>query len=416
MDILTLFQKFGLALGLGLLVGLQRERNASTLAGFRTFPLVTLLGTLTGVLSASQGWALAAAGLLAVAGLTVMGNVIRLKAGETDPGLTTEVALLVMYGLGVFLAIGPAPVAVVIGGVVAFLLHLKPVLHGFARKLGEEDFRGIMQFVAIALIIFPLLPDVALGPYGVLNPRKMWLLVVLITGISLAGYLLYRFCSAESSTLLAGMLGGLVSSTATTVSFARRTKTAPAAAGAATLVIALSGTVVFARVLVLIAITAPAHFAALAPPVAIMLGVMLLVSGVLWWQNRMSKTELPKQHNPTELRTALLFVVLFALVLVGTAAAREHLGAGGLYVVAALSGLTDMDAITLSSAQMAGSGNGSLATSMVWRLIVIASLANIVFKTATVAALGSAALLRRVSIAFGLALITGIALIVVWPW
>src|SRR5262245_49389534 len=145
MDVVPLFQKFGLALGLGLLVGLQRERSASSMAGFRTFPIVTMLGTLVGVLSNGEDWVFPAAGLVALAGLCVMANIVKLKAGEPDPGLTTEAALLTMYGLGVFLAVGPAPVAVVIGAVVAFLLYLKPVLHGFARKLGEEDFRGIMQ-------------------------------------------------------------------------------------------------------------------------------------------------------------------------------------------------------------------------------------------------------------------------------
>jgi uncharacterized membrane protein (DUF4010 family) len=413
MDVATLFQKFGLALGLGLLVGLQRERSASSMAGFRTFPLVTLLGTIAGVLS-NGSWMLAAAGLLAIAGLCVMANFIKLKAGETDPGLTTEAALLVMYGLGVFLAIGPAPVAVVIGAVVAFLLYLKPVLHGFARKLGEEDFRGIMQFVAIALIILPLVPNMQFGPYGVLNPRKIWMLVVLITGISLTGYLLYRFCSAQSSALLAGLLGGLVSSTATTVSFARRTRESEKAVQGATLVILLSGTVVFARVLVLIGVAAPSHFLAIAPALACMLGVMLLVCAAVWLRQRKEKAELPPQKNPTELKAALVFTLLFAGVLVAVAAAREYLGQRGLFVVAGLSGLTDMDAITVSSAEM--THHGGVTPGIAWRLILVASLANMLFKTVMVATLGAKALLGRVALGFGIAGIAGGALLVFWPF
>jgi uncharacterized membrane protein (DUF4010 family) len=414
MDVIPLFQKFGLALGLGLLVGLQRERTASSMAGFRTFPLVTLLGTLAGVLSGGGNWVLAAAGLVGIAGLCVMSNIVKLKAGEPDPGLTTEAALMVMYSLGVFLAVGPAPVAVVIGAVVAFLLYLKPVLHGFARKLGEEDFRGIMQFAAIALIILPLVPNVSFGPFGVLNPRKIWMLVVLITGISLAGYLLSKFWSAQSSTLLAGVLGGLVSSTATTVSFARRTRESAKAVQGATLVILLSGTVVFARVLVLVGVTAPGHFVAIAPPLGCMLGAMLLICTAVWLRQRKEKAELPPQKNPTELRAALVFTLLFAGVLVAVAAAREYLGERGLYVVAGLSGLTDMDAITVSSAEMAH--HGGVSPGIAWRLILVASLANIVFKTAMVATLGAPALLRRVALGFGVAAAAGGALMLLWPW
>jgi uncharacterized membrane protein (DUF4010 family) len=413
MDVAMLFQKFGLALGLGLLVGLQRERSASALAGFRTFPLVTMLGTLTGVFAIDHGWGLAAAGLLSLAGLCVMGNIMQLKTETADPGLTTEAALMLMYCLGVYLATGEAVVAVVIGAVVALLLHLKPVLHGMARQIGEKDFRGIMQFAAIALIILPLLPDMKLGPYGVLNPRKIWTLVVLITGLSLAGYLLYRFRPAKSNTVLAGLLGGLVSSTATTVSFARRTREVKGADAGAALVILISGTVVFARVLALVAVTAPAHFLPIAPPLATMMAVMAAICVPLWWSATHEKTEMPQQKNPTELRAALVFTALFAGVLVAIAAARDYLGDRGLYAVAFLSGLADMDAITLSSAALAQ--NGSAPAAVVWRLILLGSLANIIFKLGSVAALGSRGLLARVSICFGIALAAGTAALVWWP-
>jgi uncharacterized membrane protein (DUF4010 family) len=412
MEPAALYQKFGLALGLGLLVGLQRERSASALAGFRTFPIVTMLGTLTGVLTAAQGWALSAAGLLALGAICVMGNVTKLRAGTLDPGLTTESALLLMYCLGVFIALGPASVAVVIGALVASLLYLKPQLHGLAKKIGDNDFRGIMQFVAIALVILPLVPDVPLGPYGALNPRRIWWLVVLLTGISLAGYLAYRFCPAESGTLLAGVLGGLISSTATTVTFARRTRHAAGAERSAALVILLAGTIVFARVLVLVAVATPGFFAQIAPPVAIMLGFMLLISAILWWRAHGEKIPLPEQQNPTELRAALVFTVLFALVFIATAFARERLGNSGLYAVAAISGLTDMDAITVSSAQLANSS--TVPPQTVWQLILVAAMANMVFKTVMVAAIGSRALLGRVALCFATAIAGGVALMLFW--
>ncbi len=414
MEPALLFQKFGLALGLGLLVGLQRERSASVLAGFRTFPLVTMFGTLAGVLSAGFTWAFAAAGLLAMAALIVGGNVIRLRTDNADPGMTTETALLMMYALGVFIAAGPASVAIVLGAVVASLLYLKPQLHGLAKKIGEKDFQGIMQFVAIALVILPMLPDVDAGPYGILNARRIWWVVVLITGISLGGYLLYKMCPPGSGALAAGLLGGMISSTATTVSFARRTRHDPGANAGAALAILLASTVVFARILVLIAIVAPGQFTALAPPITGMLGLMLLISAAMWWRARGERSDLPEQANPTELKTALVFTVLFTAVLLATAAARDHFGSRGLYAVAMLSGMTDMDAISISTAQMAG--NGQLASGIVWRLLLMAAMSNIVFKSITIAALGSRGLLKSIAPGFGISLLAGAALLAFWPW
>jgi uncharacterized membrane protein (DUF4010 family) len=412
METAVLFQKLGLALGLGLLVGLQRERSSSVLAGFRTFPLVTMLGTVAGVLSNAWGWGFAAAGLLALAAITMVGNFIMQRSGSNDSGITTEVAILLMYALGAFIVVAPASVAVVVGAVVASLLYLKPQLHGLAQRIGDKDFRGIMQFVAIALVVLPILPDMALGPYGVLNPHRIWWMVVLITGISLGGYLLYKCLPPRSGALAAGALGGLISSTATTVTFARRSRSAGNAADEAALVILLAGTVLFARVLVLVAITAPWHFQTIAPPVAMMLGVMLAISAALWWRARGGSATLPEQTNPTELKTALVFMLIFAAVLVAVAAARDHLGNRGLYAVAILSGTTDMDAITLSTTQLAGAG--TMPAQIAWRLILVASLANIVFKTGVVAMLGSRQLLLRIGIAFAVAAAAAGTLLALW--
>ncbi len=404
-----LFLKFGLALGLGLLIGMQRERTESPLAGFRTFPLVTMFGTLCALLSGTYGWGVLGAGLVALVTLIVMGNVTKIRAGQIDPGMTTEVAVLITFCLGAFLVSGPAPVAIAIGGTVTLLLYLKPQLHGFARKIGETDFRAIMLFVAIALVVLPILPDAQYGPYLVLNPRRIWWMVVLITGISLGGYLVYKAWGAAVGTVAAGVLGGLISSTATTVSYARRTKGQAGSEGVAALVIMLSGSVVFGRVLVIVAVAAPAHFLGIAPWVASMLGVMILLSAALWWKVRGEKTELPPQSNPTELRSALIFTAIFAGVLLATAAAKDFFGDRGLYPVAVLSGLTDMDAITLSSAEMAREGRVDARTT--GRLILIASMSNIVFKGIMVAVLGSRGLALRVGSLFALALLGGGALL-----
>ena len=256
-ELVDLFQRLGIALGLGLIVGLQRERSGSPLGGFRTFPLATLFGSVSGLIAMRFGGWPIAAGLVVVAALLIMGN---LERQERDAGLTTEVAMLLMYMVGALVMFGPASVAVIIGGTVAVLLHFKPEMHSIARRLEDPDFRAIMQFVLITLVILPILPNQAYGPYQVLNPFKIWLMVVLIVGISLGGYIIYKFFGEKAGTLVGGILGGLISSTATTVSYARRTSKAPEASALAALVIMVASTIVFGRVLILIGASAPEFF------------------------------------------------------------------------------------------------------------------------------------------------------------
>src|SRR5688572_29094812 len=203
-EIAELLKRLGIALGLGLIVGLQRERIGSPLGGFRTFPLVTLFGSLSGALSAEFGGWVLAAGIVTIGGLLFMGN---LEHRERASGLTTEVAMLLMFAVGAFLVSGPIAVGVILGGTVAVLLHLKPQMHSLARRLEDPDFKAIMQFVLITLVILPILPNQKYGPYEVWNPYKIWLMVVLIVGISLGGYIIYKFFGQKAGTLAGGILG-----------------------------------------------------------------------------------------------------------------------------------------------------------------------------------------------------------------
>lgn len=413
MDLGETFKALGIAVALGLLVGLQRQRAGAPLAGFRTFPLVTVFGALCAMLSATVGGWILGGGLLSIAALVVMGNMAKWRAGNVDPGLTTEFALLVMYGVGAFIVLGPAAVALAVGGGVAVLLHLKPQLHELAKRIGDTDFKAIMQFVLITLVILPVLPDQTYGPFDVLNPHRIWLMVVLIVGISLGGYVAYKFFGGHVGAVMGGLMGGLISSTATTVSYARRTRETAAAAPTASFVIAVASAVVFGRVLVLMGVSAPQQFRAMAPPVMVMLGVMALVSAVVWLLTRRSVVEMPEHTNPSELRSALMFGGLFAVVLLAVAAAKTYLGTGGLYAVAALSGLTDMDAICLSTSQLVRDGELSSGTGS--RLILTGSVANLVFKAAVAAALGNRAVALRVAGIFGIGILAGLLLIWLWP-
>lgn len=413
MNVSTIFIQLGIALGLGLLVGLQRESVASRLAGVRTFPLITIFGSVCALLANSfGGWTLAA-GLIALAALTFVGRSVELKDEEADPGLTTEVAMLLMFGVGAYLIMGERVIAIAVGAGVAALLQFKPELHGIATRLGAEDLKAIMQFAIISLVILPVLPDRAYDPYAVLNPREIWLMVVLIVGISLSGYILYKFFGERAGLILGGILGGLISSTATTVSYAKRTVTAPDSSRLAGVVIMIASTIVFARLLLEVALVAPGFLPFAAPPLLVLLTLFALLAAALWWRVKREETSMPAQANPTELKSALLFGALYAVVRFAVAAAKDRFGDSGLYTVAALSGLTDVDAITLSTAQLVGAQ--SLSGQEGWRVILIASMSNLLFKGAMVAMLGAKRLLLTIAPLYALALLTGVLLLIFWP-
>jgi uncharacterized membrane protein (DUF4010 family) len=395
------------------LVGLQRERVEAPLAGFRTFALVTVLGTASAHLAQTFGGWVVAAGVAGLTGLIAVGNALRLKAGTVDPGITTEVAVLLMYGIGALLVVGPPEVAIVLGGGVAVLLHLKPELHGFAGSIGDDDFRAMMRFALITLVVLPVLPDRAYGPYDSLNPRETWLMVVLIVGIGLGAYLGYKLFGERAGLLLAGVLGGTISSTATTVTYSRRAASEPATVAMATVVLLLASGVGVVRVLIEIAVVAPGLLRAAAAPLGILLAAFAVLSLAFWLSADREGAKPPAAENPAELKPALVFGALYAVIRLAATAAREQLGVAGLYAVGALSGLTDMDAITLSTAQLVA--GGQLAPDIGWRVVTVAALSNLTFKAGIVAALGHRRLFLRIALLFGAVAALGVLLLVAWP-
>jgi uncharacterized membrane protein (DUF4010 family) len=409
MELTFLFQQLGIALGLGLLVGLQRESAASRLAGLRTFPLVTMFGAICAMLATAFGGGVVAAGMIALAALIFTGKYVETRAGEPAPGLTTEIALLLMFGVGAYLIIGYRAVAIAVGGGAAVLLHFKGQMHQAVARLSDSDLKAIMQFALISLVILPVLPNRAYGPYAVLNPRNIWFMVVLIVGLSLSGYIVYKFFGERAGLLLGGALGGLISSTATTVSYSRRTAHDPESSRAAAIIILIASASVFARVILEIATVAPSFLAAAIWPLAALMAVMAVFAGAMWFWRRGETAVMPAQDNPSELKSALLFGLLYAFILLAVAFARDRYGSGGLYLVAGLSGLTDVDAITLSTSQMVKLDRISADDG--WRVIVLATLSNLVFKALTIAALGHRRLLARVGVGFALVLVAGILML-----
>jgi uncharacterized membrane protein (DUF4010 family) len=416
MNLTTLFSHLGIALGLGLLVGLQRESVASRLAGLRTFPLITLLGAVTGILSQliqPQGAWLMAAGALALAILILSGKETDSRSGHLDPGLTTEIAILLMYGVGALLIVGPAEIAIAIGGITAVLLHFKGELQTAVARLTSRDMRVIMQFALISLVILPVLPNRTYGPYQVINPRHIWLMVVLIVGLSLTGYIAWKFFGEKTGLLLSGVLGGLISSTAATVSFSRRSKTSAEDSRGASIVILIATAIVYLRVMVEMAAVSTTMLQHATVPILILLLINLVGVVIFWGWGSPGSRSLPEQENPSELRSALFFAGLYALVLFLVALTTDKFGNRGLFLLAGISGLTDVDAITLSTAQLVRLDR--LSATEAWRVVVLAILANLAFKLGTIIFLGVGILRQRVSVVILTKMAVGLLLIRYWP-
>lgn len=412
METPKVFIDLAVALGVGLLVGLQRERAGSAIAGIRTFPLISLGGAVAASLPDQAGvWAVAA-GVIAVGVLCWIGNFTR-PPEEKSPGVTTEAAMVLVFLVGAQIVWGPRAAGVAVGAAAAVLLHSKPFLQKFTQRLGEHDLQAIMQFAVISLIILPVLPNEALDPLGVLNPRRIWMLVVLMVGISLVGYIAYRLLGDRQGALIAGALGGLISSTATTASFSRRARDDPQSASIAALAILVASTVLGGRLLVVLWITVPEQWARLAPPIGILIAAGAICTGIRRILLDDGETPPQNQQNPTQLKAALFFAALFAAVLFASALAHRHFGQSGTYVVAVLSGLTDMDAISLSIGSQMSQGTVDAATGL--RGILLAFISNTAFKTGMAGVLGGGRLFVRLAPFMAAQILVAAALMAWWP-
>jgi len=402
----ALWLAIGGGLGIGLLIGLERERNPAGKAGVRTFALVSLLGTLASLLGVygDTAWLLPA-GLLAVTGMLVVAYA-RVAPTE-DPGTTTVAAAGVAYLLGALAGLGEGTLAAALAILVTALLYFKPELESWSAALQREEQVSLLQFLVITFIVLPILPERTYGPYGVLNPREIWLMVVLIAGVGVASYIAMRVAGERHGALLTGLLGGLVSSTATTALYARRSVESPAMSQVALVVVSLANLVVLVRVAVLAAVVAPGILPRLAPVLGAALAAgVLAVAFLLRRTQGGTQLALPPARNPAEIGMALRFGALYAFVLLAAAWLQDMIGSRGLYVATALSGLADVDPGVLSALNLYGAGRIEPATAVA--AIAIALLANTLFKLGVLAWFGRHLALRAL-LPFGAALTGGAA-------
>jgi uncharacterized membrane protein (DUF4010 family) len=407
---LDLALRFGAAIGLGLLLGLERERKRDAellFGGVRTFALIALLGAVGAFLQREleQGWLVLAA-FVAVSALVIVSYATTAVRGEL--GITTEITALLAFIAGALCGWDKVGVASVTTVVCLLLLTLKDFLHRLARRVEIEDVEATLQFAVISIIILPLLPNQNFGPppLDVINPYKIWLMVVLIAGLNFLGYLLVKVLGNEHGFLVTGILGGLVSSTAVTLSFSQRSRSEPAMSNAFVLAIVVAWTIMFLRVVVMVGLVNNA----LARGLAVALGGMavagLIVSLVLWRRSRSHETGVVATGaNPFELSEAIKFGLLFGIVTIVAKAAQVYLGTAGLYLAGAVAGLTDVDAISLSMANLATTSPESLKAAE--RTIIIAVLSNTLVKAGMAAFMGAPALRRIIVLVTLLLLIAG---------
>lgn len=395
------------SLAIGLLIGLERERSPGARAGLRTFALVALFGTLAAMLSEKVNTPWLLLGGLMIVGLMTIAAYFRAKDDSIDPGTTTVAAILVCYGLGAAVWYGSSTLAIMLAIITTVLLYFKAELHGITEKLSRRDLISMLQFAVLTFIILPILPDKNFGPYEAINPYQIWLMVVLISGVSLAGYVALQLLSQRHGAVL-GLFGGLVSSTATTLVYARRSAENRNFTRLAVVVILIANLTVLIRLAIISAVASPAILPQLLP---ILGSGFLLGSGITayWWYqlNQQNELPIPEIKNPTEIRTAAAFGLIYGVVLFLSTWLSDIAGTSGLYAVALISGLTDVDAITLSSLRLFELDK--LQATEAVTAISLSILSNIGFKLGLVYFIGST-LLTRECISGMLATAAGIGL------
>jgi uncharacterized membrane protein (DUF4010 family) len=398
LDPLVTALRFAAALGLGVLLGLERERTKTpeSFAGVRTFGLFSLSGAIASFVDATLGrpW-LALAVFAAVAALVVVSYAVSAQRGEL--GVTTEISAVLAFLLGFLCVTGHIVTAAGLAVASGAILALKEWLHRLAGRIEPADVEATLKFAIVSIIILPLVPNESYGPppLDVINPYKIWLMVVLISGLNFTSYLLVKTVGAEHGIGLTGLLGGLVSSTATTLGFAQRSREDDRQSAALALGIVIAWTVMFARVVVLIAAVDYRLVGRIALAMAAFAVPSVVVCAVLWRRQRTAGTASVKAGaNPFELGMAIRFGLLFGAFTFAAKAAQVYLGDAGLYLAGFIAGLTDVDAIALSMGQLARGNPEGAAVAL--RTIVIAVAANTLFKAGMAATLGAPPLRRLI--------------------
>ena len=397
MDFLEVMTSLGVALGLGLLVGLQREyakrkSHEDLFGGARTFALIAFVGALATMVSDAAGtyliFTVVAVGIVV---FLAIGYVMSTREGHI--GMTTEVAALIVFCAGALSAIGELPIAVAIGVLTATVLAIKPFTRQLSASIDTEDVYATLKFAVVAALALPLLPDETYGPspWNAVSPYKVGLMIVFISGLSFVGYVLIQLVGTERGIGLTSILGGLVSSTAVTLTLSERSRSNHALSNVLGLGVLLAWVIMFARILVEVGVVNIALLPSVWLPITVGGVIAAVWSGRLYLRASAADTESGETANftnPFRLVPAIQFGLLYGLVLIGSKALFGWLGSTGIYAGAIVSGLADVDAITLSMAELSR-GAGTVDDEVAANAIVFAAASNTVVKAAIVWATGS---------------------------
>ena len=365
----------------GAAVGVERQWSGhasgpeARFAGVRTFSLLGAIGVLSGI---CWTWGVTGATTVLLAAIGALVVVAYAIASRRDIDATTEVAALVVIAAGTMAGLGHIEVASGTVAVTALLLFEKSRLDNLITRVASEELLAAFRFAVMAVVILPLLPEGPFGPLGGIRPRALWLLVLFFSGLSFAGYIAQRLIGPNHGYPLAGLLGGMVSSTSVTLSFARLSRDHPALAVPLAQGVVAANTVLFVRVVVAAAVLSPVLALEIAPLVAapFAIGAIGVVSGLL--RDQPVEDQPAQARNPLQLRAALEMAVLFQVVLYVVNVVAQRFGERGLLATAAIIGLTDADALTLSMA--AGVGEGQLAASVAAQAVIVGLLSNTLVK------------------------------------
>jgi uncharacterized membrane protein (DUF4010 family) len=405
----------GLALAVGLLIGIERgwhmrtAAEGSRLAGVRTFGLIALLGGLWALIAQELGEVLLGFAFAALAALIIIAHATD-KRVNRDHGITTVIAALIAFALGALSLRGHATVAASGAVVTAVLLSLKPTLHRWLQHLEAKELHGALKLLLISVVMLPVLPNRGYGPWNALNPYEIWWMVVLIAAISFAGYFAMKIAGTRRGTLLTGVFGGLASSTALTLSFSRLARRRKSLGRLLAVGVLVASATMFPRIVLEVSVIHAALVMRLLPALATMMLVMLLAAAWLW-RGKPAETdtgELPLR-NPFELLPALQFGLLLALVMLLAEALQAWFGHVGIYLLAAGSGVSDVDAITLSMARLARDG---FDPAVAGRAIVLAASVNTLVKGGLVLFIGGSRIGVRILAVMTLAVAAGAAVVV----
>jgi uncharacterized membrane protein (DUF4010 family) len=390
------------ALMIGILIGLDRERAEvrkarQIFAGVRTFPLVALAGAIPVLLVDRVGPLLLATSLLAIAAISVVSYVRSSASG--DIGATTEVAAVATFLLGSLAGAGQLVVAGACGVAVAVLLVAKPKLEAFSRALAPEELTAALELAVITVIVLPLLPSRGYGPWHVLNPREIWLVVVLVTALSFVGFVAMRLLGERRGMQVTGAVGGLVSSTAVTMAMAERSRADEGLSRAAATAAVVASSIMPLRMAVL----AGAVNAGILPRLLPVVGAMTLAGLVAAWVlSRRRPDEAAESgsriRNPFSVMAALSFAAIYGVVLLVVRGAGEYFGTGGTYAAAALSAVADVDAVTIAFSR---SGPGAAGWQIPAAAVALAAVVNTLVKLGIAVGMGAGRFRRYAAVALG---------------